>query len=116
TNVGRGGVVLIPFLDINANGIKDRKEPRVAGLKLRSNGGRIEVSKKDTSIRILDMEANSSYFIELDGNSFDNIGWQLRKKSLQVIIDPNHLKTIEIPVDILSEASGTVFMQDKNGR
>ena len=107
--------MLVPFLDLNGNGKRDKREPKVAGLKLRTNGGRIEVSKKDTSVRILDMEANTSYFIELDGNSFEHIGWQLRKKSLQVIIDPNHLKTIDIPVAILSEVTGTVYLDDKNG-
>jgi hypothetical protein len=115
TNVGRGGVVVIPFLDLNGNGLRERREPKVWGLKLRSNGGRIQVSKKDTSIRILDMEANASYFIELDGNSFDNIGWRLQTKSLRVIVDPNHLKTIDVPVAIHSEATGTVYLKDRNG-
>lgn len=115
TNVGRGGLIMIPFLDLNDNGRKDRKEPKVNGLKLHVNGGRIEVSKKDTVVRIFDMEAFASYFIELDGNSFDNIGWQLEQKNLRVIVDPNQLKPIYIPVAVYSEASGTVNIENKFG-
>ena len=112
SNVGRGGLVIMPFLDFNCNGKRDAGEPRVAGLKVRINGGRLEHNKKDTTIIITGLEAYANYFIDMDKNSFDNIGWQLKKATMNVVIEPNHFKMIEVPVAVVGEASGTIFSND----
>jgi cell division protein FtsN len=118
TNVGKGGISIVPFLDLNANGRKDSGEPRAYGLNLHANGGRVERSDRDTTIRILGLEPYTSCFIELDPNSFDNISWQLPKQTLSVSVDPNILKLIEIPVNVAGEANGNVSLTkegEKNG-
>lgn len=107
-NVGKGGITVIPYIDLNANGIKDPGEPKAFGLNLRANGGRIEKSESDTTIRILGLEPYTSCFIELDANSFENISWRLPVKTLNVAVDPDILKHIEIPVTVVGEASGKV--------
>ena len=108
-NVGRGGVILVPFLDLNCNGKREEYEPAVAGLNLRSNGGRIEHNNKDTTIRIVGLEAYNDYIIELDKNSFDNVAWQIRKPKMQVAVDPNNFKRIEVPVAVVGEVSGSIL-------
>jgi hypothetical protein len=40
-NVGKGGISIIPYLDLNSNNHWDPGEPKVAGLNLRANAGRI---------------------------------------------------------------------------
>ena len=112
TNVGRGGISIVAFLDLNANGIRDAGEPKANGLNVRSNGGRIERSEKDTIIHILGLEPYVKYFLELDEGSFDNISWRIDKKTIAVITDANMLKLIEIPVQIKGEAAGTVNLED----
>lgn len=107
-NVGKGGISVIPFLDLNANGIRDKNEPKAYGLNLRANGGRIEKSESDTTIRILGLEPYTNCYIELDANSFENVSWRLPVKILGVAVDPNILKHIDIPVTVVGEASGTV--------
>jgi len=114
TNVGRGGISVIAFLDLNANGVRDPGEPKAAGMNLRSNGGRIERSEKDTIIHIIGLEPYVKHFIEVDENNFDNISWRIPQKIFAVVIDPNILKTIEIPVNVAGEATGTVTLE-KNG-
>jgi cell division protein FtsN len=114
TNVGKGGISIVAFLDLNSNGKKDAGEPKAYGLNLRANGGRVEKTDRDTTIRILGLEPYTSCFIELDPNSFDNIAWRLPKQSLSVTVDPNILKYIEIPVSVRGEASGRVTL-DENG-
>ena len=116
TSVGRGGIVILPYLDLNCNGHHDKTEPRVAGLNIRINGGRIELSKKDTTIRIFDLEPYTNYFIELDRNSFDNIAWQIRMQTLSVAIDPNQFRLVEVPIAVVGEASGMVFIQRNKRR
>lgn len=113
-NAGKGGIVVSPFLDLNCNAKRDDHEPRVAGLKMHVNGGRIQHNLRDTVIRVLGLEAYTSYYIELDKNSFDNIAWQIKKSVIKVIVDPNRFKLIEVPVSVAGEVSGTVFFKKNN--
>ncbi len=111
TNVGKGGITILPFLDLNSNGRKDPGEPKANGLNLRANGGRVEKSERDSTIRILGLEPYTTCYIELDPNSFDNISWRLQKPTLNVEVDPNILKLIEIPISVVGEATGTIKIE-----
>jgi len=115
TSVGRGAVILAPYLDMNGNGRRDADEPKVLGLRIHVNGGRVEQSVKDSTIRITDLEAYANYIIELDSASFDIVAWHLRKKNYNVIIDPNAVKRIEVPVLVLGQVSGQVILKNKEG-
>ncbi len=110
-NVGRGGISVIAFLDLNNNGKKDPGEPKAYGLNLHSNSGRIERGDRDTTIRILGLEPYTSCFIEIDPNSFENISWRLSKQTYSVTVDPDILKLVEIPVSIAGEANGSVALE-----
>jgi len=109
-NVGRGGISVVPFIDLNANGKKDPGEPKAYGLNLHSNGGRIEKSDRDTTIRILGLEPYTKCFIDLDPNSFENVSWRLQKQTYSVTVDPDIVKLIEIPINVAGEATGKVFL------
>jgi cell division protein FtsN len=112
-NVGRGGISVIPYIDLNANGLRDKGEPKAFGLNLRASGGRVEKSERDTTIRILGLEPYTTCFIDLDPNSFENMSWKLPVQTISVAVDPNMLKHIEIPVTVVGEASGTVILDEK---
>ncbi len=116
TNIGKGGLLILPFLDINCNGIRDDGEPRVNGLKVKINGGRLLRNKKDSTITVTGLEAYTNYYVELDKNSFDNIAWQIKKPMMNVAIEPNHFKLIEVPVSVVGEISGTVYFKNDKGR
>jgi cell division protein FtsN len=109
TSVGKGAITLLPFLDIDGNGHRDPGEPKAANLQFRINGGTIVRNEKDTTIRILDLTPYTSYLLELDKNSFDNISWQMHNLTMKVMIDPNQFKTIEVPISVMGEGSGTVY-------
>ncbi len=114
TNVGRGGVIIKPFLDFNSNGKRDPGENGAPGLNLRANGGRVDKSENDTVIAILGLEPYTTCFIELDPNSFYSIAWRLPFKTMNVEVDPNVMKSIDLPIAIAGEASGFVTI-DRNG-
>lgn len=116
SNIGKGGLVIKPFLDVNCNGKRDAGEPAAVGLKLHINGGRVEHNKKDTTIRIIGLEAYTIYYLELLNNSFDNIAWQLTKPTISVTVDPNQFKEIDVAVAVVGEASGTVLFESAKGR
>lgn len=109
TSVGKGAITLLPFLDVDGNGKRDPGEPKAANLQFRINGGTIVRNEKDTTIRILDLTPYTSYLLELDKNSFDNISWQMHNLTMKVMIDPNQFKTIEVPISVMGEGSGTVY-------
>ncbi len=111
SSVGKGGLLLIPFLDLNANGKRDGQEPRVAGLNLRITGGRTEQNIGDSTIRVFDLEPFANSFIEIDKSSFENIAWQIKKLTISVAIDPNQFKPVEIPIAVFGEGSGMVYTQ-----
>jgi len=115
SNAGRAGLIFYAYLDLNGNAKKDNNEPKVKGLQLKINGGRIQQNTKDSSIRVFDLEPYNSYLVEMNRSSFDNIAWQLRKASYKVSVDPNQLKTIEVPVQVSGEVSGTVYQRDSVG-
>ncbi|MCB2220632.1 MAG: SPOR domain-containing protein [Bacteroidetes bacterium] len=114
SNVGRGAISIIPFLDKNGNGTRDPGEPKVYGLNLRANGGRIEKREADTTIRIFGLEPYTDCFIEFDQSSLDNIAWRLKHRSMNIAVDPNIVKLIEIPIEVVGEAAGMVWI-DHNG-
>ncbi|MCX6250478.1 MAG: SPOR domain-containing protein [Bacteroidetes bacterium] len=111
--VGKSGISLLPFLDLNNNGKYDKGEPRVPGLNVHLDGGRIEFDDHDTIIRIFDLESYTNYFIRLDKNNFDNVAWQIPKTIISVATDPNMLKMIEVPVVIAGEVTGIVYLREK---
>jgi hypothetical protein len=114
SNVGKGALTILPYLDLNCNGERDENEPRAYGLRLHINGGRVENNNKDTTIHIWGLEAYTNYVLELDKSSFDNISWQLKKSTISVAVDPNTAKIIEVPVAVVGEVSGTVYLSDGN--
>ena len=107
---------LFLILILNSNGKKDKGEPKAYGLNLHVNGGRIEKSERDSTIRILGLEPYTQCFIELDPNSFEDISWRLPVKTLNVTVDPNILKTVEIPIAIVGEASGVVTLEENGDK
>jgi len=115
-NVGKGGFTLLPFLDMNCDGRHEPNEPKVYGLNLHINGGRIEFNNKDTTIRVFDLEPYSKYLITFEGANFDNIAWQIKKKTLTVAIDPNMFKLIEVPIAVYGEAAGMVYLGVSGGQ
>ncbi len=113
-SVGKGGIVFAPFLDLNCNNKRDAGEPRAYGLNIRISGGNASQNDRDTTVRVMDLEPYTKYFVELDANSFDNVAWKIHNRTMSILIEPNSLKLVEIPVAVVGEVSGMVF-KEKNG-
>lgn len=114
SNVGRGGLTIIPFIDVNHNGVFDKNEHKAANLKVLINGGRIIYSEKDSIITIIGLEPFISYNLQLDDKDFENLSWRIHDKSYKVMIDPDQLKIITVPVIPVGEVTGTINL-DSDG-
>jgi hypothetical protein len=116
TSVGKCGIVIVPFLDIYGNGRRDPNEPKVTGLNIHIESGRIEFDDLDSTIHVYDLEPYTNYFIELDNGGFNNIAWQMEKHSISVSVDPNQFKLVEVPIAVMGEASGIVYLKSNEGK
>ncbi len=107
--VGRGGIALIPFVDVNHNNVFDPGERKADFMAVKINGGRSMYSEKDSIVRVLGLEPFIYYNVELDDKDFEFITWRLMKKKYRILVDPNQVKTIEIPVSPVAEITGMVI-------
>jgi len=114
-SVGKGALTFAPFLDLNCNNRRDPGEPKEYDLNIRISGGKPFQNDRDSTIRVLDLEPYTIYFVELDQNSFDNVAWKLKKRTMNVIVDPNQFKIIEVPIAVVGEVSGTIDKKGQSG-
>ncbi len=114
TKVGSAGITVIPFLDVNNNNHRDDDEPVTSGMDLRINGGRILSDSKDSIIRIIDLEPFASYMLEFNDTRFDNIAWQIKNKTISILMDPNQFKLLEVPIKVMGEINGMMFIKTGN--
>lgn len=109
SSVGKGGLSIAPFLDINHNRIFDENEPAVTGLRIRVSGGRILRDLNDSIVRVVDLEPYTNYMVEIEESGLQQIAWRVENKRLRVYVDPNQFKKLYIPVIPVGEASGWVY-------
>jgi hypothetical protein len=114
SSVGRGGISLYPFLDLNNNGIFDEGEHLVKLATVRIEGGKAIIREKDSIIRIPELNAFVSYTLEFADNDLENIAWRFTKKIYQVLIDPNQFKRIDIPIVAVGEVGGMIYRNQNN--
>ncbi|MCF8346214.1 MAG: OmpA family protein [Bacteroidales bacterium] len=113
-SVGRGGLAIVPFLDLNNNGLREKEEEIIEGLGVISQGGDFIEHSPDSIIRINGLELYTPHLLEFSESDFENISWQLHNRKVKVYPDPNQFKQIMVPVLSVGEAYGMVFIR-KNG-
>jgi outer membrane protein OmpA-like peptidoglycan-associated protein len=112
--VGRSGISINPFIDMNFNGVKDPNEPNSKGLRVRCSGGQVLQRDQDSIIRIVGLEPFVDYTLSLDESGFDNVSLRINSKSMKVTTDPNQFKMIMMPVVPMAEIYGQVA--DETGK
>jgi outer membrane protein OmpA-like peptidoglycan-associated protein len=110
--VGRSGVSVQTYVDINFNGVHDKNEPFTECIKMRCSGGQLLDRDKDSIIRVVGLEPFVEYTIILDESGFQNLAWRLPFKTIQLTTDPNQFKKIVIPVQPMGEVTGMVLKDD----
>ena len=114
-NVGRASMKFIPFLDTNNNGKREPNETLVIGIQIILNGGGKQINSKDGTTIITGLEPYIKNHVELNTDRINNIAWRVINKKLNITLNPNQLKTIEIPVVVVGEVGGTVN-RNENGK
>jgi hypothetical protein len=112
-DLGRGGIKFLPFLDVNSNGKKDIDEPLVQGVKVLLMGGGIKSLLADGCTIITGLDPYVENYIELNTTEIKSIAWRIKNKTLNCTLNPNQIKIIEIPVEVVGEVSGMLYIQEK---
>jgi hypothetical protein len=108
--ISKGGILLYPFLDLNQNGVLDKGEKRVLLSSVGVAGGVAVISKKDSIVRISDLNAFVNYNVNFSDTDLDNISWRFKHNTYQVLVDPNQYKHVFVPIVSVGEVSGMVYM------
>ncbi|MBC7936969.1 MAG: hypothetical protein H7Y86_16600 [Rhizobacter sp.] len=111
SNVGRGTILVLPFLDYNCNARRDKNEPEVLNLGVRVDGCKIDRSPNKAAVKISALEAYNKYYVLLDDKNFDNPAYKIKHKVIEIISEPNMVKQIVIPVSVVGEAGGYVYVK-----
>lgn len=115
-NVGRGGLIIIPFLDVNNNGCYDKDERRVQSLDITLSGGRVKKMEEDTTVVVTELNPYTKYLLEFSVRNVDNIAWQLDQKSMRIEVNPNQMRVLEIPIAVKGEVVGMVYLKKQDSK
>jgi hypothetical protein len=108
TSINRGSIKFVPFLDTNNNGKRDSNENPVTGLEVEINGGNTHVNPKQGTTVITGLEPYIEQYVTFNTTSINNIAWRLKNKTLNITLNPNQLKIVEIPFSVVGEVAGMV--------
>jgi len=114
-SVGRSGIAIDAFVDVNFNGIHDKGEPATEPIKVRCSGGQVLKTTKDSILRIVGLEPFAEYTLTLDESSFQNLSWRLPYKTVKVITDPNQFKVLPVAIQPMGEITGVVNDEKGSG-
>jgi len=107
SSIGTAEIKLIPFLDVNNNGKMDSDEPIVSDVDIKFGRGK-KVITKNGSVIFSGLEPYVENNIELNGNKLSNIAWQIENKNISIMLNPNQLRSIYIPIVVVGEIGGIV--------
>lgn len=114
SSVGRGGVLFYPFLDLNGNGIRDNGEKMVMLSTVNVSGGQAKISKKDLIVRVSGLNAFVNYNVEFINSDLESIAWRFKHNTYQVLVDPNQFKKVEVPIIVVGEVSGMLYLNSED--
>ncbi|TDN85907.1 hypothetical protein DET49_11669 [Salegentibacter sp. 24] len=114
TAMSKAAISIIPFLDYNTNGKRDAMEPAVKGMELKNTNGQFSYNEEETVLRISELQPYIDILLEIDPTSLDNIAWKVKNEKIKVHTLPNQFQEIEVPVEVLGEAGGMVYLKSGN--
>lgn len=113
SELGRSSLIILPFLDINDNNIKDKDESYNFDLVVTVKGASTSKDLNSGVTRIKNLIQYQDYLIELDENSLPDIAWRLEHKKIQLWVKPGNSNELEVPIKVVNEIEGKVLLNDE---
>jgi hypothetical protein len=108
--ISKGGILFYPFLDLNQNGVMDTGEKKVLLSNVSVSSNVAVISKKDSIVRVSDLNAFVNYTIKFSNTDLDNISWRFKDNTYQILVDPNQYKRVYVPIISVGEVNGMVYL------
>lgn len=113
SELGRALLIILPFLDINNNDVKDKDEPYQFELSVKVKGASASKDPNSGVTRVKNLIPYQDYLIELDENSLADISWRLDYKKIQLNIKPGNSNKLEVPIKVVHEVEGKVLLNNE---
>ncbi|MCP4568766.1 MAG: hypothetical protein GY841_14405 [FCB group bacterium] len=114
--VGQCSAILHPFVDDNFNGVHDEGEEEIFGMRAKIKGASGRPTGKNRNYYYDRLQPYDEYIVEIDQYSLDDPLLKPVHDGFRVHFNPNIVTSIEVPVVVVSEVSGTVKRQLENGQ
>jgi len=108
TGIGSGSAVIWPFLDQNFNGTLDDGEPLLTELNAKI-GGATGLNRRKGQVPYYDnLRPYDPYIVEIDPYSLDDPTLRPAHENFKVMLNPNIVTEINVPVVTAGEVAGKV--------
>ena len=114
--VGYGSAVIRPFLDANNDGLVDDSETYLTGLKARISGIGGRPLGRDGLYYYDGLRPYDEYLVQIDATSLDDPTLKPAYDNLKVMVSPNVVTSIDVPVVVASDLSGNVGIESGTGK
>ncbi len=111
-SVGRGGLDVLVFLDINHNGVRDPGEPLIKNASVSINRGKRVMNENDSIHRFISLEPYAQHIVEVANAGFPYISWIIEHSTLAVYPSPNQIKKLHVPVKPMGEVEVQVLIHE----
>jgi hypothetical protein len=112
--VGRAGLDVLVFLDINHNGIRDKNEPLINSASVALNKGQRIMLNNDTVHRFVALEPFAQHVVTVANAGFPFLSWELSFSTIAVFPNPNQIAQIYIPVLPMGQIEAIVQIKKGN--
>ncbi len=113
--VSRGGLTLVPFIDLNNNDVLDGSErPLQTDFSTKIYTGKQIKSQNKNDFWYVDLDPYNTYRLDVIPVSFDNPMYRPKYQSYAVTVDPNRFKFIPVPVFVSGIISGNVKIKTES--
>lgn len=114
SGVGKAGLDVLVFLDINHNDKRDENEPLIKNASVAINRGKQIFNENDSLHRFVSLEPYSPYLLTVANNGFPSISWIIEKSTWSVVTSPNQIKKVFIPVKPMGEVEMKISLAKNN--
>jgi len=108
--VGRAGLDVLVFLDINHNNTREENEPLLSNASVAINRGKQIFTENDSIHRFVSLEPYSPYVLTVANNGFPSLSWMIEKTTWSVVTSPNQIKKVFIPVKPMGEVDMNISL------
>jgi hypothetical protein len=111
--VRRGGLIVVPFIDANSNGVWDAGEQVVQRFGLEQAPGKV-IAEPSGILRVTDLEPYRHYVVKTSTNDLENISLMPKFQTFEFTPPANGFTRIDIPLAAGGQIEGYITLKAMN--